>query len=170
MTKGITHGDITIGNNNTSRGGRGGVNNINTDDIGRDVIALARAYGKSDALADLENYNALDQFVTVEQQMDRVKAYIDDKINDRVLPLIHFPLSSYDLRSMGMQDWSRLMITTYEVSYACTWLSEENGVLQRNLWNEGIYNGSPRVPRVIPRDYIPFPVKTTTTLPPPHTY
>ena len=167
MTKEITHGDIIIGNNNTSRGGRGGVNNINTDDIGRDVMALARAYGKSDALADLENYNALDHFVTVEQQMDRVKAYIDDKINDRVLPLIHFPLSSYDLRSMGMQDWSRLMITTYEVAYACTWLSEENDALVRNLWDEGIYNG---VPRVIPRDYIPFPVKTTTTLPPPHTY
>jgi|APGre2960657423_1045063.scaffolds.fasta_scaffold00247_16 hypothetical protein len=166
MVKGITHGDIIIGNGNTGRGGRGGVNNINTDEIGRDVIALARAYGKSDALADLENYNALDQFVTVEQQMDRVKAYIDDKINDRVLPLIHFPLSSYDLRSMGMQDWSRLMITTYEVSYACTWLSEENGALVRNLWDEGIYNGVPR----ITRDFIPFPVKTTTTLPPPHTY
>ena len=170
MTKEITHGDIIIGNNNTSRGGRGGVNNINTDDIGRDVIALARAYGKSDALADLENYNALDNFYTIEQQMDRVKEYMADTINERVLPLIHFPLSSYDLRSMGMQDWSPSMLTMYEISYSCTWLSEENGVLQRNLWNEGIYNGSPHVPRVIPRDYIPFPVKTTTTLPPPHTY
>jgi len=154
MVKGITYSDIIIGNNNTGRSGRGGVLNINTDEIGRDVIALARAYGKSDALADLENYNALDQFVTVEQQLDRVKAYIDDKINDRVLPLIHFPLSSYDLRSMGMQDWSRLMITTYEVSYASTWLSEENGALVRNLWDEGIYNGVPHVPR--------------GTLPPPH--